>query len=1172
MAARTLAPIFGCPIPPSTPIKAQFTDATGRTNYYLGDFIGLALANNTGYATWTDTRNGNQDIYSTHFPLTSAPAPPNDQFEPNDTAQTATDLGLIVQRFLPKLAIPAGDQDWFRLQAAATGDLTVTALQAETGKRVRLELWDETGSTLLAQGAELDANGSALGQQIIFPASSGQTYLVRVVPLTTGGSESNGYSLQVQSLTADLGTAMHGFEDGTLGPGDQAYYLLKVPAAGSLEVKLTTLADVQGALHLEVVDPSTLSVLASGSPALGGGEETSLPVTGGQAVLLHVWGSADAQGNFTLEFTNLDQFTTAQNASLLFPAGAGPSQVALGDLNGDNKLDMVVANAGSNTISVLLGNGDGTFQAPRQFAVGAFKIPNPATNGRFPTFRRDVALVDLNHDGIPDVVVTNFDSGDVSVLLGRGDGTFEPQRRYDATAGPFALTVGDLNGDGTPDLAVVDATSPFVVTVAALLGRGDGTFFPERTFQIPFASADNFPYSAVGIADLNGDGKGDLIVSGATPLRVYVYLSNGDGTFKPVIDPADGQLGFPAGRLGEGLAVEDINGDGELDIINTSLEAGAVDVLLGNGDGSFQPLENFIYFPIPHPDFTAGQTPLSVAIADVATSVFNPDGSIASTLGEPDGHPDLIIAASGVVLTLKSVGPPGVFVLPAIWSGDSLIGFDAPHLLAAGAAPQDVKAGDLNSDGVPDVAAVDRDGVLVIFGKKPVIPPNDTPQAARDLGSLVHVVEPTLTLVPGHQDAYYTLTVPIEAAHGAGDEILDFSGLFQALEGAGISMEVRDASGNVLGSGERFRVLAHQGEVLTLHVFGVDDGSGRRGAGAYTLAIDVLPQLVSIEAQPLLPGTGAVPGGPTTSLVLTFQGDRLDTATAEDPANYRVTWLGPDRLAGTADDQELLLANGQGVVYSPSTNVDVASGVAYPTAVRQTVTLLFDQPLPADSYQVEVSAAVRAAPFNEDEADLLTSRPGFNGHPVVALDGGTLVEGSRIAAADLVFAQGALGSLDVWKDGTPFLTQLHADLSALLDAHLTELGDDPAITNLLLQQLQTRLEPAVGAPGQRPVGVLAVWLDPVSVDVEDGDNNHITYDLNDGMLTNDFSDVFVDVVGNMEILIIPTFTATFQVQVGAVPPTAHGGAVLVSSMQVTTLSLTEPLRTGTTTIQIPFVF
>ena len=116
------------------------------------------------------------------------------------------------------------------------------------------------------------------------------------------------------------------------------------------------------------------------------------------------------------------------------------------------------------------------------------------------------------------------------------------------------------------------------------------------------------------------------------------------------------------------------------------------------------------------------------------------------------------------------------------------------------------------------------------------------------------------------------------------------------------------------------------------------------------LDIDVLPQLVSVESQPLLPGQGQNPGGPTASLVLTFQGDRLDPAAATDPANYRVTWLGADGLAGTADDVVLTPATASGdqaVIYNPGSDVGVSPGRTPPAAVRQTVTLLFDSVLPA---------------------------------------------------------------------------------------------------------------------------------------------------------------------------------------------------------------------------------
>ncbi len=415
--------------------------------------------------------------------------------EPNDTPQrdaTPTELGRVIRRVLPKLSMPAGDEDWFHLTAAATGDLTISAEQSQPGDNLRLELYDEGATTLLAAGTNLaDGAGSIVGERIVFAAGAGRGFLVRVLPNGTGEVR---YSLDLQSLTADLGTRVHGLQRGTLTPGDEAFYLVKAGAAGSLDVTATSGANVQGNLNLELLDPNQLTILASGQaagpPGPGEVERASLPVEKGRAVLIRVSGGAGSGGDFTLEFTDFDQFTTAENATLLFPAGAGPAEVALGDLNGDQKPDLVVSNAFTDTVSVLLGGGDGTFQAPRQFAVGAFVTAKGDIERFLPTFGRAVAIADLNRDLIPDIVVTNYASADVSVLLGRGDGTFEPERRFDATAGPRALDVGDLNNDDVPDLVVTDLTdTPFVTHVAILLGRGDGTFEPQRTFQVPVAAA-----------------------------------------------------------------------------------------------------------------------------------------------------------------------------------------------------------------------------------------------------------------------------------------------------------------------------------------------------------------------------------------------------------------------------------------------------------------------------------------------------------------------------------------------------------------------------------------------------------------------------------------------------------------------------------------------------------
>jgi hypothetical protein len=1130
----------------------KFIDASGKEDFYLGDFIGLAVANHTAYAAWTDTQSGNQDIFFSRFPLT-LPPPGTDRFEPNNAAATATDLGQVIHQHLPKLDIPPGDEDWFHLTTAATGNLTISAVQEEAGVSPRLELRDASGATVLAVGTALhDSGGASIGQQIVFPSPAGQTYLVRVLP--GPGAAANGpfrYALDVESLTANLGPQVHNVLTNSLNPGDQALYLISAGASGSLQATLTAEAGFQGTLNLEVLNPDTLAVLASGQGSGNGmTQRASLPVQQGQAVLLHVSGDATARGNFTLEFTNLDQFNTPENKTLFFSAGPGPSEVAVADLNGDGKPDLVVSNALTNTVSVLLGNGDGTFQALRQFAVGAFQPTLAGVGNTVPNFGRAVAVADVNRDGIPDIIVTNYASGDVSVLLGRGDGTFQPQRRFDATPSPFALAVGDVNGDGIPDLVVLDSTAQ-QGKLGILLGRGDGTFQPPLLVPSPLPDPESV--AAVKIADLNRDGRNDLLIADNVDTTTHVLLGNGDGTFRP---------GGDYQSFGPGLAVADLNGDGVPDVVNAQRSTDTVRYVMGNGDGTFHNPQTL----------PAGQSPYAVAVADFGSAVTLADGS--TVLGPPDGHPDLIVADVGDAQPAL-FGPPAVALLPGhVDAQGRFDGFGAPLTLATPKAPQDLKVADLNGDGVPDIVVVDRDGVLIIFGKQPTIATNTTPQTARNLGTLVHVLEPTQTIVPGHQDAYYTLTVPTEAARGAGDEVLDFSGYFQALEGAGLNMEVLDAAGKALGSGERFRVDARQGQVLTLHVFGVAGADGKRGSGAYTLDIDVLPRVVSVEAQPLLPGVGAQPGGPTASLVVTLQGDRLDPAGAENPANYTVTWLGPDGLPGTPDDQILDVqagaAGGQPVVYDPSANVEVASGQTFPTAVRQTVTLLFAKPLPAGSYTVALKPAIQAAAFNQDEPNLLAGGDGFAGHPVVALANGRISTGSLVTAKDLVQAAGALGDLSAFTRGTAFLTQLHDDLGALLDAGLTRSGDAKAITAAIQQQIQDRLGPALGAAGARPASVLVLWLDPGGLDLEDSQGQHVTYDPEQDALSNGAPDTFVLVVGNIELVVVAGASGDFTLRVRDIAVTGRGGLVFLGLSNDAVQSLTDALRAGTFTFNFTF--
>jgi hypothetical protein len=251
-----------------------------------------------------------------------------------------------------------------------------------------------------------------------------------------------------------------------------------------------------------------------------------------------------------------------------YPVGSGPGPVAVADLTGNGKPDIIVANSGSTTVSVLMGNGDGTFQPQRIFPAGLSPFA--------------VAVADLTGNGIPDIIVTNtaisFGSGappdTVSVLLGNGDGTFQPPQSFPVGMYPFGVAVADLTGNGIPDLITANF---FDSTVSVLLGNGDGTFKPQTTYNVGF-----FPDS-VAAADLTGNGKPDLVVANTYGNTVGVLLGNGDGTFGP-------QQTFPVELGPAGLAVADFLGDGKLAVATSNIGSNDVSVFLGLGDGTFTPI------------------------------------------------------------------------------------------------------------------------------------------------------------------------------------------------------------------------------------------------------------------------------------------------------------------------------------------------------------------------------------------------------------------------------------------------------------------------------------------------------------------------------------------------------------------------------------------------------
>lgn len=426
---------------------------------------------------------------------------------------------------------------------------------------------------------------------------------------------------------------------------------------------------------------------------------------------------ANNQDNSVSIFLNSGTGTFADRRD--FSAGYNPIAIAVGDFSGNQTPDVVVTGCGTTqdcaptgpgSISVLLGKGDGTLQAPVNYLVGIDPV--------------SVAVADLNGDGILDLAVANENpyaesnqpTGSVSVLFGNGDSTSQSQQVYVAGDSSSSVVVADFNGDGQLDLGVTNAGD---ATVGIYLNQGHGVFsLPTLLYGTAGAGvaavADDFnhdlktdiavlcgPYHTdsvcillgngqgafsgtpvsypagytcpscpifAAVAELNGDGKNDVVKANYVGDDVSVFLGNGDGTLQPPVNYStrDGP---------ESVAVGDLRSDGKLDLV-TANQAGTVSVLLNNGDGTFQ----------AHVDYATIGPASFVAIGDV----------------NGDGKPDLVATCPGNNAISILLG-----------NGD---GTFQPHTdFGVGGNPTSVALGDFNGDGILDLAVANGSGTVSVL-------------------------------------------------------------------------------------------------------------------------------------------------------------------------------------------------------------------------------------------------------------------------------------------------------------------------------------------------------------------------------------------------------------------------------------------------------------------------
>jgi hypothetical protein len=385
---------------------------------------------------------------------------------------------------------------------------------------------------------------------------------------------------------------------------------------------------------------------------------------------------------------------------IMFSTGALslPTSVAVGDFNNDSELDITVANSGTGNIGVLFGYGNGSFTSQTTFSTGLDFIPQSLTVGDFNNDKRldivvadsgtesvltllrydigalgnqtmystgtdsrpiSVVVGDLNNDGWLDFVVANGDSGNVGVFLGLGYGTFSSQTTYSTGYDSFPryIIVADLNKDNHLDIIVCNSWGN---TIGIFLGFGNGTFSDQTTYP---TGANSYPIDTA-VGDFNDDSWLDIVVANSNIDNIGIFFGNDNGTFASVITYSTGSNSNPYS-----VAVGDFNNDNRLDIVVANFGSGNLGIFIGYGNGTFAIMILYSTGSL--------SAPVSVVVGD-----FNKDGRLDLAVANSDANNIGVLFGNG----------NGTFSSPT------------PYSIGSASEPYSLATGDFNNDNQLDIA------------------------------------------------------------------------------------------------------------------------------------------------------------------------------------------------------------------------------------------------------------------------------------------------------------------------------------------------------------------------------------------------------------------------------------------------------------------------------------